>query len=151
MAHHHAADPGLARRQRHECRHVRCQETSNATEARAKISRRRLPWGLEVLVLAHLSLRGSWPGSASRGTPPTTRSRPKADGVLLNDPGRFDGARVLGVEEHVCPACLKERGPEMLYALRRIAFTAPRRHHDSEGQRRLKVVEAVGSSVEIFP
>ena len=84
-----------------ECGHVWRQDMSKAAEPRSKLSRRALRWALEALVVDHLtiariaeSLAVSWN---------TANDAVLAEGrrVLIDDPKRFDGVRVLGVDEHV--------------------------------------------------
>jgi transposase len=83
------------------CRHVWRQDTSKAAGARAKLSRRGLRWALEGIVCQHLTvarvaeaLGVSWS---------TANDAVLAEGrrVLIDDPQRFDGVRVIGVDEHV--------------------------------------------------
>ena len=83
------------------CGHVRRQDTSRAAEPRAKLSRRALRWALEASVVQHLTvalfagaLDVAW-NSANDDV--------LAEGqrVLIEDPGRFDGVAVIGVDEHV--------------------------------------------------
>lgn len=91
----------VRRYQCRECGHVWRQDTTRAAEPRAKISRRGLRWGLEGLVLAHLSVARVAAGLGVAWN--TANDAVLAEGrrVLINDPGRFDDVRVLGVDEHV--------------------------------------------------
>jgi transposase len=82
------------------CGHVWRQDTTKAAEPRAKLSRRALRWALEALVCQHLTvariaeaLAVSWD---------TANDAVLAEGrrVLINDPRRFDGVHVIGVDEH---------------------------------------------------
>jgi transposase len=82
------------------CRRVWRQDTSRAAESRAKLSRRALRWALEAIVCQHLSvarvaeaLAVSWD---------TANNAVLAEGkrVLIEDPDRLDGVRVIGVDEH---------------------------------------------------
>jgi transposase len=83
------------------CGHVWRQDMTAAAEPRAKLSRRALGWALHALVIGHLSvaqiakaLGVSWN---------TANDAVLAEGrrVLISDSARFDGVRVLGVDEHV--------------------------------------------------
>ena len=83
------------------CAHVWRQDAAAAAEPRARLSRRALRWALEALVVQHLTvariaeaLAVSWH---------TANSAVLAEGkrLLIEDPTRFDGVRVLGVDEHV--------------------------------------------------
>jgi transposase len=66
------------------CGHVWRQDTSRATEPRAKLSRRALRWALEGIVCQHLTVARVAEGRR----------------VLIEGPHRFDGVRVIGVDEH---------------------------------------------------
>ncbi|ADG74162.1 transposase IS204/IS1001/IS1096/IS1165 family protein [Cellulomonas flavigena DSM 20109] len=83
------------------CGHVWRQDTSRAAEPRAKLSRTALRWALVGLVCQHLTvarlaqaLAVSWD---------TANDAVLAEGarVLLEDPARFEGVKVIGVDEHV--------------------------------------------------
>jgi transposase len=83
------------------CHRVWQQDTTAAAEPRAKLSRTALAWALRALVVDHRSvasishdLQLSWSA---------TNAAILAEGKrrLIDDPGRFDGVRVLGVDEHV--------------------------------------------------
>jgi transposase len=82
------------------CRHVWRQDMSKAAEPRARLSRRALRWALEAIVCQHLTvarvaeaLAVSWD---------TANDAVLAEGrrVLISDPARLDGVRVIGVDEH---------------------------------------------------
>ena len=82
------------------CPHVWRQDTSKAAEPRSKLSRRGLRWALEGLVVAHLTVARVAEGlGVAWGT---ANSAVLAEGkrMLIDDPARFDGVRVLGVDEH---------------------------------------------------
>ncbi|MBM9466972.1 ISL3 family transposase [Nakamurella leprariae] len=83
------------------CRLVWRQDTTLAAEPRAVLSRGGLRWALQGLVVGHLSiariaegLNVSW--NTANAAVPTEGRR-----VLIGDPTRFDGVRVIGVDEHV--------------------------------------------------
>jgi transposase len=84
-----------------ECKRVWRQDMTLSAQPRARLSRRALTWALHALVVGHLSvaqiaraLGVSWN---------TANDAVLAEGrrVLICDPARFDGVRVLGVDEHV--------------------------------------------------
>jgi transposase len=84
-----------------ECKRVWRQDMTLSAQPRARLSRRALTWALHALVVGHLSvaqiaraLGVSWN---------TANDAVLAEGkrVLISDPARFDGVRVLGVDEHV--------------------------------------------------
>ena len=83
------------------CGHVWRQDTSRAAAPRARLSNRALRWALEAIVVAHLpvarvaeALDVAWH---------TANDAVLAEGrrVLIDDPTRFERARVIGVDEHV--------------------------------------------------
>lgn len=83
------------------CGHVWRQDTSRAAEPRAKLSRRGLRWALEAIVCQHLTVARVAEGlGVSWGT---ANDAVLAEGkrLLINDPDRFDGVAVIGVDEHV--------------------------------------------------
>jgi transposase len=83
------------------CRHVWRQDSTKAADPRAKLSRRALRWALEALVCQHLSVARVADGLAVSWN--TANNAVLAEGrrVLIEDPDRFDGVRVIGVDEHV--------------------------------------------------
>lgn len=83
------------------CGQVWRQDTSRAAEARAKISRRGLRWALEGIVCQHLTVARVAEGLAVSWN--TANDAVLAEGrrVLISDPARFDGVKVIGVDEHV--------------------------------------------------
>lgn len=83
------------------CGHVWRQDMTKAAEPRALLSRRALRWALEGFVIAHLTVARVAEGLVVSWD--TANSAVLAEGqhVLIADPTRFDGVRVLGVDEHV--------------------------------------------------
>jgi hypothetical protein len=83
------------------CGQVWRQDTSRAAGPRAKLSRRGFGWALEGIVCQHLTLARVAEGLA--GSWNTANDAVLAEGkrVLINDPDRFDGVTVIGVDEHV--------------------------------------------------
>jgi len=84
-----------------ECKHVWRQDTSTAAQPRAKLSRAGLAWGLEGLVVQHLSVARVAEGLHVSWN--TANAAVLAEGrrVLIADPARLDGVQVIGVDEHV--------------------------------------------------
>ena len=83
-----------------DCGHVWRQDTALMAEPRSKLSRSALRWALVGLVVQHLTvarlaqaLGVSWN---------TANAAVLAEGkrLLIDDPARFDGVRVIGVDEH---------------------------------------------------
>jgi transposase len=83
------------------CGHVWRQDTTKAAEPRAKLSRRGLRWALEAIVTQHLTVARI--ADALAVTWNTANNAVLAEGqrVLIADPHRFDGVRVIGIDEHV--------------------------------------------------
>ena len=83
------------------CGHVWRQDTTAAAEPRSKLSRRALGWALEGLVVAHLSVARIAEALAVSWN--TANSAVLAEGprLLIDDLARFDGVRVIGVDERV--------------------------------------------------
>jgi transposase len=83
------------------CGHVWRQDTSKAAEPRAKLSRRGLRWALEGIVCQHLTVARIAEALAVAWS--TANDAVLAEGrrVLIGDAARFDGVRVIGVDEHV--------------------------------------------------
>lgn len=83
------------------CGHVWRQDTTAAAEPRAKLSRTALRWGLEALVLQHLTVARVAEALAVRWDTANNAVLAEGKRVLISDPGRFDGVKVIGVDEHV--------------------------------------------------
>ena len=77
------------------------QDTSSAAEPRAKLSRRGLRWALEAIVCQHLTVARVAEGLAVSWNTANDAVLVEGRRVLVEDPGRFDGVRVIGVDEHV--------------------------------------------------
>jgi transposase len=83
------------------CGHVWRQDTSRAAEPRAKLSRRGLRWALEGLVVQHLTVARVAEGLGVAWNTANDAVLAEGKRVLIDDPARFDGVRVIGVDEHV--------------------------------------------------
>ena len=83
------------------CGHVWRQDTSRAAEARAKLSRRGLRWALEAMVVQHLTVARVAEGLDVAWNTANDAVLAEGKRVLINDPHRFDGVQVVGVDEHV--------------------------------------------------
>jgi transposase len=77
------------------------QDTSKAAAPRAKLSRRALRWALEGIVCQHLTVARVAEGLAVAWDTANDAVLAEGKRVLINDPQRFDGVRVVGVDEHV--------------------------------------------------
>lgn len=84
-----------------ECGHVWRQDTTKAAEPRAKLSRRGLRWALEGIVCQHFTVARVAEGLGVTWN--TANNAVLAEGrrVLIDDRHRFDGVKVIGVDEHV--------------------------------------------------
>ena len=83
------------------CGHVWRQDTTAAAEPRSKLSRRALRWALEAIVCQHLSVARVADGLGVSWNTANSAVLTEGHRVLIDDQGRFDGVRVIGVDEHV--------------------------------------------------
>ena len=83
------------------CGHVWRQDTSRAAEPRARLSRRGLRWALEGLVVQHLTVARVAAGLGVAWNTANDAVLAEGKRVLIDDPGRYDDVRVVGVDEHV--------------------------------------------------
>ena len=83
------------------CRSCVAPRQQRAAEPRAKLSRRALRWALEALVCQHLSVARVAEGLAVSWNTANNAVLAEGQRVLIADPARFDGVRVIGVDEHV--------------------------------------------------
>jgi hypothetical protein len=83
------------------CGHVWRQDTSLAAEPRAKLSRGGLRWALEGIVVQHLSMARVAESLGVSWNTANTAVLAEGKRVLIDDSSRFDGVRVIGVDEHV--------------------------------------------------
>ncbi|MBM7766590.1 hypothetical protein JOE62_000003 [Glutamicibacter nicotianae] len=83
------------------CRHVWRGDLGKAAEARQKISRSGLRWALAGLVCQHLSVARIAEGLGVSWNPVNEAVLAEGRRLLIIDPARYDGVRVLGVDEHV--------------------------------------------------
>ncbi|MET8361601.1 ISL3 family transposase [Micromonospora sp. NPDC005171] len=83
------------------CGHVWRQDTSQVAEPRSKLSRRGLRWALEGIVVGHLTVARVAEGLGVGWNTANDAVLAEGKRVLIDDPARFDGVRVVGVDEHV--------------------------------------------------
>jgi transposase len=83
------------------CGHVWRQDTTAAAEPRARLSRRGLRWALEGIVCQHLSVSRVAEGLGVAWDTANNAVLAEGKRVLIDDPARFDGVTVIGVDEHV--------------------------------------------------
>jgi transposase len=83
------------------CGHVWRQDVTRAAEPRAKLSRRGLRWALEAIVCQHLTVARVAEGLGVAWNTANDAVLAEGKRVLIDDPYRLDGVRVVGVDEHV--------------------------------------------------
>ena len=83
------------------CAHVWRQDSSQMAEPRARLSRRGLRWALEALVCQHLTVARIAEGLGVSWNTANNAVLAEGKRVLIDDPDRFDGVAVIGVDEHV--------------------------------------------------
>jgi transposase len=83
------------------CGHVWRQDTTKAAEPRSKLSRGGLRWALNGLVVQHLTVARIAEGLAVAWNTANDAVLAEGQRALINNPRRFDGVRVVGVDEHV--------------------------------------------------
>jgi transposase len=83
------------------CRAVWRQDMSKAAEPRSKLTRRGLRWALEGIVVQHLTVARVAEGLSVAWNTANDAILDEGRRVLIDDPARFDGVAVIGVDEHV--------------------------------------------------
>lgn len=78
-----------------------CEHATRAAEPRAKLSRRGLRWALEALVVQHLTVARIAEGLDVAWDTANAAVLAEGKRVLIDDPDRFDGVQVIGVDAHV--------------------------------------------------
>jgi transposase len=91
----------IGRRKCTGCGHVWRQDITAAAEPRAKLSRRGLRWALEGIVVQHLTVARVAEGLGVAWDTANNAVLAEGKRVLIDDEHRFDGVKVLGVDEHV--------------------------------------------------
>ena len=77
------------------------QDMSQAADPRAKLSRAAVRWALTGLVVHHLTVARISQALGVSWNTANTAVLGEGQRLLINDPTRFDGVRVIGVDEHV--------------------------------------------------
>ncbi len=77
------------------------EDTTAAAEPKAKLSRGGLRWALEALVIDHLTVSRVAAGLGVSWHTANNAVLDEGRRLLIGDPARFDGVRVLGIDEHV--------------------------------------------------
>jgi transposase len=83
------------------CARFWLQDTSAAAQPRAKISQGGLGWALRALVVDHLSVSRIAAGLGVAWNTANDAVLTEGHRRLINNPARFDGVAVVGVDEHV--------------------------------------------------
>ena len=83
------------------CGYVWRQDTTAAAESRATLSRRALRWALEKIVVQHLSVARVAEGLAVAWDTANDAVLAESKRVLIDQEHRFEGVKVVGVDEHV--------------------------------------------------
>jgi len=83
------------------CHHVWREDLTEAVAPRQKISRTGLMWALAGLVCQHLSVSRIAEGLGVAWNTANDAVLSEGQRLLISDPARFDGVKVLGVDEHV--------------------------------------------------
>ena len=81
------------------CEHVWRQDTTAAAAPRAKLSRHAVLWALKSVVLDRLSIARVAAGLGASWHTVNDAVLAVGRQLLIDDPARLDGVRVLGVEE----------------------------------------------------
>ena len=74
---------------------------SQAAQPRAKLSRAAVRWALTGVVVHHLTVARVTQALGVSWNTANTAVLTEGERLLINDPARFDGVRVIGVDEHV--------------------------------------------------
>lgn len=85
----------------HTCHHVWREDLSQAAAERQKISRTGLTWALNGLVCQHLSVSRIAEGLGVTWNTANDAVLAEGQRLLIKDPTRFNGVKVLGIDEHV--------------------------------------------------
>lgn len=91
----------IRRYQCRNCHRVWQQDTTAAAEPRAKISRAGVMWGLYGVVVNHLAINSVAKSLGVNWNTANTAILKAGAEMLISDPTRFDGVKVIGVDEHV--------------------------------------------------
>ena len=94
----------LVRVRRYKCSGCgRCwrEDLTSVAPGRTKLSRGALRWALEGIVLDHLSVSRIAAGLGVSWHTANDAILAEGGRLLINDPARFDGVKVIGVDEHV--------------------------------------------------
>ena len=77
------------------------KDMSQAADPRAKLSRAAVRWALTGVVVHHVTVARICQALGVSWNTANTAVLTEGQCLLINDPGRFEGVRVIGVDEHV--------------------------------------------------
>ena len=77
------------------------QDMSQAAQLLAKLSRSAVRWALTGVVVHHLTVARISQALGVSWNTANTAVLGEGQRLLINDPDRFEGVRVIGVDEHV--------------------------------------------------
>ena len=83
------------------CAHVWRQDMSQAADPRAKLSRAAVRWALTGVVVHHVTVARVADVLAVSWNTANTAILGEGQRILIDDPDRFEGVGVIGVDEHV--------------------------------------------------
>ena len=83
------------------CAHVWRQDMRQAADPRAKLSCAAVRWALTGVVVHHLTVARVAQALGVSWNTANTAVLAEGARLLINDPDRFEGVRVIGVDEHV--------------------------------------------------
>lgn len=83
-----------------DCARVWRQDTTSAAAPKAKLSRHAVLWALKSVVIDRMSIARVAASLAASWHTVNTAVLEAGQQLLINDPSRFDGVEVLGVDEH---------------------------------------------------
>lgn len=83
------------------CAHVWCQDMSAAADLRVKLSRAAVRWALVGLVVHHLTVARVAQALGASWNTANPAILGEGQRILIDDPDRFEGVCVIGVDEHV--------------------------------------------------
>ncbi len=83
------------------CGHGWRQDMTRAAAPRARVSRQGLRWALNGIVCQHLTVARIAEGLGVSWNTANTAVLAEGARTLIDNPARFDGVRVIGVDEHV--------------------------------------------------
>ena len=83
------------------CAHVWRQDMSQAADPRAKLSRAAVRWALTGLVVHHLTVARVAQALGVSWNTANTAVLGEGQRLLINDPARCEGVRVIGVDKHM--------------------------------------------------